>query len=75
MDKTIRTGNTVKVKDGAYEELSRRGWLAEYIPKNLNGMSAKVVADYRDAPQPHLAINVGNSIDEIGVPEEYLEAV
>lgn len=70
----IEIGDFVKIKVGAYKELVKCGW-ASNVPEDIDGKSAKVVSDYRDAPEPHLAVNLEYSTEEIGIPESYLEEI
>lgn len=74
MSNNITVGDFVKIKDGAYKELVKRNWHAG-IPEDIDGQSAKVVTDYRNMSEPHLAVNLGYSTEEIGIPEEYLEVL
>lgn len=70
----IRVDDFVKIRAGTYEELVKRNW-HKGVPADIDGKSAKVVIDYRDMPEPHLAINLEHSTEDIGVPEEFLEEV
>lgn len=70
----IQIGDFVRIRGGTYAELVKRGW-AIGVPEDIDGKSAKVVSDYTDAPEPHLAVNLEYSTEEIGIPDGYLEEI